>query len=360
MIERDGRHHETKSGGEHRSNRCQDGDNSTTSSTEKSEETDLYWGVTSTVFLEKMGAPFAPAFVLAPLRLSRGRLTTGFIPKPCRVRFALPKRPARSVLMGSKGVDPLRFAAGAAYTAYLPYIFVLAPCAPADPVPALQEAILLSVNFAFVTPTFLPALTSAVHPCFEGLFNLVVAWALLLIGFAAEDVPRGRQPVPYSAIAVSVAFLTNIFYLPYLILRSSDGAATVSELHRPVPSPSPFLRLAESRFLPASLLALALTSIGWACAARPEFGDLPTRLASFQTILHDNILAHSLGVDALAFSLFQSTLVADDVRRRAWSGRRCDVAVLAARFVPFFGLTYYLWERAHCASLLVQIEADAE
>lgn len=305
--------------------------------------------------------PSMLSFAVTPLRISGASPSASFISRTSRACFVSPRKPAKkpagSLSMQVKGADPKRLLAGAAYVAYLPYIFVLAPCAPADPIPALQEAILLSVNFAFITPTFLPALTSAMHPCFEGLFNFVVAWAMLLIGFAAEDVPRGRQRVPYSVISVAIAFLTNIFYLPYLVLRTSETASV--DLQRPVASPSPFLRFAESRFLPASLLILATLSVTWACAGRPEFGDLQTRLVAFQTILHDNILAHSLAVDAVVFSLFQGALVADDVSRRGWSGRRCETAVFAARFVPFFGLAYYLWERAGCVSLVAPNDSEA-
>ena len=58
--------------------------------------------------------------------------------------------------------------------------------------------------------------SSAVHPALEALFNIVVAWGSLFVGFLSDG---RRQRVPMLPFMVGTAFLTNVFYLPYLGLR---------------------------------------------------------------------------------------------------------------------------------------------
>jgi len=56
-------------------------------------------------------------------------------------------------------------------------------------------------------------------------------------------------------------------------------------------------------------------------------------------------LAWAFIVDAVCLSVFQSWLVEDDVLRRSERGATSKSALLAARFIPYFGLAYYLTSR---------------
>lgn len=240
-----------------------------------------------------------------------------------------------------------------AYAAYIPSVFSFDPTsiagAPGTSSGALREAFQLSFNFGYISPLLYSDIAPVLHPCYESLFNIVVSWALLLVGFVSEDLSR-TQRVPYTPVAIATAFLTNIVYLPFLAIRSVNNVTVA-----PVPrkKASVFLRLAESRLLPATSLLLFAASLMWAVFGRPEFGSFDVRFATFATLLNYDVLAHSLALDAIAFCAFQAVLVNDDVRRRGWTGSRCDNAVAAARFIPFFGLCYYLCIRSGDASLLL-------
>ena len=61
-----------------------------------------------------------------------------------------------------------------------------------------MEAINLSINFWFVTPLVFPSMAPVIHPALEGLFNIVVAWGALFVGFlrCPARPPRARaQPL---------------------------------------------------------------------------------------------------------------------------------------------------------------------
>ncbi len=243
-----------------------------------------------------------------------------------------------------------------AATTFLLYTYSTFSYASGDPTSArslgvgLVEAVQLSVNFAYVTPVLLPALAPVFAPTYEALFNLVVAWAFLFLGFASEDLPAPQRPLPYAAVATLLLFVTNFVYLPYLVVRAPRARRV-----QPVAAPSPLLRVAESRLLPGAVAALAAASLAWALfgrAAAGDAGDIVERFHQFRTLLSTDILAHSLGLDCVALALLQSALVNDDVKRRGWDGPECNTAVAMARFVPLFGLVYYLWRRAEHASLI--------
>lgn len=244
-------------------------------------------------------------------------------------------------------ISPMRVAAAVGWAVYIPYVFLLPPPAPAALGPSVLEAGALSFNFAFISPLVFQ-FAPVVHPALEALFNVVAAWALLLFGFASES-ESGKQRIPFLPIAIGTAFLTNIFYLPFLFLRSQND--------KPVDAPkapSLPLRIAESHGLPSTMLALLIASAVWGAVGRPEFGDIAQRVLDLKRIVETDVLAHSLALDTLYFSIFQSALVDDDVARRQWTGQQMTNAVRAARFVPFLGLVYYLWQRATHASLIAK------
>ena len=196
----------------------------------------------------------------------------------------------------------------------------------------VREAMDLSLNFWFVMPLVLPQLAPDLSPTLEGLFNLTVGWGLLFWGFAIDG--RGQR-FPIVPFLIGTAFLTNVFYLPWLALRRENSEVPSGEL-------SPLERFAESRVLPWVLVVVAIASVGWAAFGRPEFGDFAVRLADFRSSLGSDRLAYSFAIDLGTFWLFQGWLVPDDMARRGWSN---PTIAWIARIVPFFGLAIYLIAR---------------
>ncbi|GAB4154281.1 MAG: hypothetical protein Fur0046_34200 [Cyanobacteria bacterium J069] len=193
----------------------------------------------------------------------------------------------------------------------------------------LQEAIALSLNFGLVLPAVFPSVAPVLHPMLEALFNLTVGWGLLFWGFALDG--RGQR-VPIFPFLVGTAFLTNVFYLPWLALRRANPEPPSLPLSR-------WERVSESRLWPLMLGAIALCSLGWAVFARSDFGDWPTRWASMMAILKGDRLAYSFAVDLLVFWLFQGWLVPDDMARRQWVN---PGMLWTARLLPFVGLLTYM------------------
>lgn len=197
---------------------------------------------------------------------------------------------------------------------------------------AWQEALALSLNFWFVLPAVAPQLAPELNPVLEGLFNFTIAWGLLFFGFLLDG--RGQR-WPMLPFAIGTAFLTNVFYLPWLALRQPRSEP-------PQPPFSRLERVAESRIWPLMLLAIAAIAPGWALLARPDFGDWALRWQAFSEILQRDRLAYSFVFDLCVFWLFQGALVADDMARRCW---RAPIALWLARSVPFLGLVAYLLRR---------------
>jgi hypothetical protein len=135
-------------------------------------------------------------------------------------------------------------------------------------------------------------------------------------------------------------FLTNAIYLPYLVgRRAKDNLvtrfdpATLSTLER----------IGESRVTPLALTAVAAYAVVWALTARPEFGPLAERWASFVDLASSDRLTFSFVVDLAFFWVFQGWLVEDDLARRG--GGKGGLGPLAAKYVPFVGLVAYFMTR---------------
>ena len=196
----------------------------------------------------------------------------------------------------------------------------------------LEEAMDLSLNFWFVMPLVFPNIAPHLSPTLEGLFNLTVAWGLLFWGFAID----GRaQRFPLLPFLLGTAFLTNVFYLPWLALRRSQ---------QPLPSGplNPFETLSESRWLPGCLAVVAIASFGWAAFGRPEFGDFAARWSDFTSTVGSDRLAYSFVIDLATFWIFQGWLVTDDMARRNWAN---PLMAWVAKLVPFVGLVVYFIAR---------------
>lgn len=207
----------------------------------------------------------------------------------------------------------------------------------------LQEIIDLSLNFWFVLPIISPSVAPINNPALEGLFNIVVTWGILFWGFVID----GRnQRFPIITFLIGTAFLTNLFFLPWLGLRKPNpqvptNSLTVAE------------KVGESRIFPSVLALVFVISLFWAGFARPDYGDLNTRWQALLNILFTDRLAYSFLIDMLVFWLFQSWLVKDDMARRQWHNEQI---LWIVRFIPFWGLIIYFWQRPSLA--IAQLKGD--
>lgn len=285
--------------------------------------------------------------------------------KPCTVPVQRRFLPVTAVQTGTEPpsptppksssfyVNPVALTACAVYFSNL-FIF---PPTPNIPAVALREALQLSLNFAFLVPLAFPASASVLHPYLEAIFHVVVAWAVLLTGFAALDITQPDARPKATPFLLGALLLTNIFYLPFLALRRNSEPRVVASLPAlPIPDARPRLvAFAESRLPPAIAGALFVAATLWAVLARGDAfsPDAAVRLAEFARLaFHDDILAFSFVADVAVFSLFQAALVGEDAASRQWDSHQVRRrAELAARYLPFFGLCYYLWERASRAPL---------
>lgn len=240
---------------------------------------------------------------------------------------------------------------------YFPTIFLLSPAhAPsAPPQIPLAEALDLSLNFSYILPLSFPSLAPHCNPVTESLFNICVAHATLLLGFAHDRPGHAENTAPSGAqnkilspatAVILVPFLTNMLWLPYLSIRPL--------LPPPSPPPKPLSALSQSRLLPAYAVATLVLSGVYFIFGRPAdiTPSFAPRFAELATLLHDNVLASSFAADILAFSILQGACVDDDISLRSWTGARMERARAAAKFVPFLGLAWYLYERADDAERL--------
>jgi hypothetical protein len=200
----------------------------------------------------------------------------------------------------------------------------------------LQEIISLSCNFWLVLPIILPHQAPVNNPALEGLFNIVVTWGILFWGFVID----GRnQRFSIITFLIGTAFLTNLFFLPWLGLRQPNPQVPTTPL-------SFSEKIGESRIFPSVLAVVFVVSLVWGVFARPEYGDLITRWEALLNLLFTDRLAYSFLIDMLVFWLFQSWLVKDDMARRQWHNEK---VLWLVRLLPFWGLIIYFWQRPSLA-----------
>ena len=208
----------------------------------------------------------------------------------------------------------------------------------------------LSFNFWLILPIFFPSsvLSASIHPGLEAIFNMVIVWAGLYLGFASDGRSPRKSMVPTLGI---MQFLTNAAFMPYLFTREPERLkegklVSVNEL-------SAVEKIGESKLLPIVLGAVGTTCIYWFFNGRiEEYGDLPVRIESLKEIISHDRLAFSFCVDLLYYSVFQGWLVSDDLKRRGMAEESFSAQV--ARYVPFYGLVYYFLTRDE----LLQDELD--
>ena len=199
----------------------------------------------------------------------------------------------------------------------------------------------LSFNFWLILPIFFPssALSASIHPGLEAIFNMVIVWAGMFLGFAADGRSPRKSMIPTLGI---MQFLTNAAFMPYLFTREPERLkegeiVSINEL-------SAVEKAGESKLLPIILGVVGTTCIYWFFNGRiEEYGALPVRIESLKEIVSNDRLAFSFCVDLLYYSIFQGWLVADDLKRRGMAEGSFSAQV--AKFVPFYGLVYYFLTR---------------
>jgi ketosteroid isomerase-like protein len=271
-----------------------------------------------------------------------GLLISGFdVPEPA------PFKPGSASLallsVASKVIaEPVRAIPAVCWLLYVSIVFFSNGILPGPDATQLDaatwdEVLGLSLNFWLVAPLLNLPFSPAIHPGLEGIFNLLLAWAAAFAGFLSDGRP-GRSSGSMLPVAAGMQFLTNAFLLPYLVVRSPE---TETEVYADDLEPTEAL-ISEWRGLGPLLALVGSGAVAWGVAARPEFGDLPERLASLQALLAGDRLGTSFVVDLILFGFFQGWLVDDDLKRRGVKEGEAGALRALAKFVPFYGMCAYL------------------
>ena len=218
----------------------------------------------------------------------------------------------------------------------------------------------LSLNFWLLMPAIAPESSPVLHPCLEGLFNLLLAWAALFSGFMVDgkvfggeggreggveegEKKKGNGILPY---VLGMQLLTNAIYLPYLVVRKKawnpreEGREEGYELTKAE-------KFGESKIPPLFFTAVGVLALAWAGLARGEvYGvEFSERWGTFMDILGKDRLTFSFVVDLVYFWVFQGWLVDDDLKRRVEGMEGGGVGLALCKAVPFWGLAAYLVTR---------------
>ena len=237
-----------------------------------------------------------------------------------------------------------------------------------------NEVLSLSKNFWFVLPILDSSNADVLHPGLEAIFNMVLCWAGVFVGFAIDgrqttanttttttssgSSNRGRLSIAPTLLAMQA--LTNAVFLPYLARRKPETPQTLKELLDY--QPNQLEKIGESRWFPTLIGSVFTLCIYWFIAGRPEFGNLQERNASLFTLISHDRLGTSFVVDLMYFWIFQGWLVDDDVKRRiaiyknendSSSSSSSDkelnkiVAPLSeiSKFLPFYGIVLHMLTR---------------
>ena len=274
-----------------------------------------------------------------------GLILSGFdVPEPA------PFKPGSASLMllgvASKIIaEPQRAIPAVTWLAYCYFVFfsTVLPGVPAqtlDPATWIEVRD-LSINFWLVAPLLhLPIAANTLHPGLEAIFNLLLAWAAAFSGFLSDGRP-GRPSGSMVPVVGGMQLLTNAVLLPYLVIRCPESGERVY-----IDDLSPVERtVGEWRALGPLLASVGSVALAWGCVARPEFGDLRTRFDSLLQFLSQDRVGSSFVIDLVLFSFFQGWLVDEDLGRRGIAPRDATFLRAVAKYVPFYGLCYYLSAR---------------
>lgn len=212
-----------------------------------------------------------------------------------------------------------------------------------------KEVLDLSINFFLVAPILKLPFSPVVHPMLEGVFNFLLAWAALFVGFLSDDRKDKPNILPMLPVVAGMQFLTSAFYLPYLASRTSESSDSVIVYKEDLSSIH--ATLGESRILSPMLGIVGISSIVWFFLGRQDqFGSLfADRYGSFINLLSTDRVGSSFLVDLVIFGFFQGWLVNDDMKRRGIS-EGYDTLQAVAKFFPFFGLIAYFMFRPELPS----------
>jgi len=209
----------------------------------------------------------------------------------------------------------------------------------------------LSINFFLVSPLLQLPFSPSVHPCLEGIFNLLLAWAAMFAGFLSDDREDKPNLFPMVPAVAGMQFLTSAFFLPYLGLRSSEKLNEGGVVYKNQLGEVEGL-VGEWKGLGSLLGGVGSMSIAWSLYGRPEYGTFGERYSSLIDLLSIDRVGSSFVVDLLIFGSFQWWLVDDDMRRRGVDIKGGELSFLRgiAKYVPFFGLAAYLTFRPNLPS----------
>ncbi|GIL83829.1 hypothetical protein Vretimale_10594 [Volvox reticuliferus] len=224
------------------------------------------------------------------------------------------------------------------YVGYSAHI-MLGSSAPGVPVYAtppevLTEVFYESLNFFYVNIGLSalgisPVPSVPCPPVSEAVFNFVNAWSLMALPYMLADGRSRKLGGAKGVVAwwTGIMFLTNVFYIPYLAQRAApEPPATPGALPPQPPANSPLPWWAPA--FGATSLTVGLLSIGWALAARPEYGGLAERLSYFVETFNSNRAFYAFIVDSGLYCVWQAVLMEDAPARY--------------RFLPFFGMAAHL------------------
>lgn len=257
---------------------------------------------------------------------------------------APPKLGAFNTLVSKFEEDPIRWVPATLWIAYMYILFFSDGILPGANALQLEQRTWeevrdLSLNFFLVSPMLHLPFAPVVHPMLEGVFNLLLAWAAMFAGFLSDERKNKPNLLPFGPILVGMQFLTSGFLLPYLVTRSRETAYSVykedidGELQA---------KIGEWRPLGIMLGSVGLVSIIWGLMARPEFGNFSERYQSFADLLSIDRVGSSFLVDLVIFAAFQSWFIDDDLQRRGIKNDESMILRNVAKYIPFFGLAYYL------------------
>jgi ketosteroid isomerase-like protein len=216
------------------------------------------------------------------------------------------------------------------YLAYSSYVLFgdQAPGAPATQISPeeLQQVLNLSLNYFYVNIalndlglSFVPSVPD--HPVYEGLFNFINAWSLMFVPVILSD-QRSAGMKFKEAWVVSIQFLTNVFFIPFLAVRAQQPSPDDEAPAPPLPSFAQGIGLTS--------LAVGVLSFGWALTAREEVGGIEERIEYFKLMFNTDRVFWAFIVDSALYSVWQFILLGD------------RGATMAERLTPFAGLASYL------------------
>lgn len=277
-----------------------------------------------------------------------GLITSGFeIPEK-----APPKLGAFNSIASKFQSEPVRYIPAAVWVAYIYIVFFSDGILPGANALVLEQRTWeevrdLSINFFLVSPLLNLPFSPVVHPMLEGVFNLLLAWAAMFAGFLSDERENKPNVLPAAPMVIGMQFLTSAFLLPYLFTRTSERD---TQIFKEDIDGGLQATVAEWRPLGAFLGTVGTGSIIWGFNARPEFGDFSERYSSFIDFLSIDRVGSSFLVDLAIFAVFQGWFIDDDLQRRSVASDDLVGLRNIAKFIPFFGLAYYLTFRPSLAS----------